>query len=308
MEDMVPPAQRRPGPSPFGARAMEGGFSGETYLVEGPAGPAVLRLYGRDPQRAAIDASLLHLVRGLVPVPRVLDLRRPDPAAPDEPAHLLTTLEPGERLSQVLPYADDALRDALAASVAGVLGALSAMPFLRSATFLDADLHLARRAAPADGLVEWLDQHIAGGALRSWDPTLLRRLQQVCARADDLLDAVERSCLVHSDFNPKNILVDPQTGTVSAVVDWEYSMAGSPYADLGNLLRFERGNAWSRRVLDHFVSVTPPAPADPLLLGYASDLWALVELAARAVPNPVTQAAGQLLTAVARTGDLAARP
>jgi aminoglycoside phosphotransferase (APT) family kinase protein len=297
-----------PAASAFGARPLAGGFSGETYLVEGPAGPAVLRIYARDPQRAAIDASLLHLVRGLVPVPGVLDLRRPDPAHPGEPAHLLTTFEPGVRLSEVLPHADVRLRSALAASVARVLAALSVMPLLRPATFVDADLRLAARAAPADGLVEWLDRHVSGTPLGAWAPALLHSLSEVCAGADDLLDVVGRSCLVHSDFNSKNILVDPHTAAVTAVVDWEYAMSGSPFADLGNLLRFERGNDWTHRVLEHYVEMTPQAPADPLLLGYASDLWALIDLAARAARNPVTEAASHLLVAVARTGDLAARP
>jgi aminoglycoside phosphotransferase (APT) family kinase protein len=41
--------------------------------------------------------------------------------------------------------------------------------------------------------------------------------------------------LVHGDFNPINILV--HKGTVSGVLDWEFSHAGSPYMDIGNLLR-----------------------------------------------------------------------
>ncbi len=41
--------------------------------------------------------------------------------------------------------------------------------------------------------------------------------------------------LVHGDFNPSNILIDD--GKVSAVLDWEFAMSGSPYLDIGNLLR-----------------------------------------------------------------------
>src|SRR4029453_13655502 len=48
-----------------------------------------------------------------------------------------------------------------------------------------------------------------------------------------------RTALVHADFNPKNLLVDPATGGVTGVLDWEYAYAGAPLADLGNLLRFE---------------------------------------------------------------------
>ncbi len=41
--------------------------------------------------------------------------------------------------------------------------------------------------------------------------------------------------LVHGDFNPTNILV--HNGVVSGVVDWEFSHSGTPYMDIGNLLR-----------------------------------------------------------------------
>ena len=77
---------------------------------------------------------------------------------------------------------------------------------------------------------------------------------------------------MHSDFNPKNILVDPASGAVTAVLDWEYAHAGSPYADLGNLLRFERGTAWAHDVLDAFVRRVPDLASDPLRLAYAGDL------------------------------------
>lgn len=292
----------------FGAQPLEGGFSGETFLVEGPAGPAVLRIYGRDPQRAPVDAALLHLVRDLSPVPTVLDLHRADPRQPEEPAHLLTTFEPGRRLEDVLPGAGQPLRRTLAGSVADVLAALSGMPFLRPAAFADADLRLSEQAAPATDLVAWLHLHVQSRALRTWDPRLLRSLREVCAHADGLLDGVHRSCLVHSDFNPKNILVDPVAGVVTAVLDWEYAHAGSPYSDLGNLLRFERGSAWSHDVLEAFTRRVPAPVQDPLLLAYAGDLWALIDLAGRPARNRIVDEATRLLATIARTGDLAARP
>jgi thiamine kinase-like enzyme len=40
---------------------------------------------------------------------------------------------------------------------------------------------------------------------------------------------------VHGDFNPTNILV--HKGAVTCILDWEFSHAGSPYMDIGNLLR-----------------------------------------------------------------------
>lgn len=45
----------------------------------------------------------------------------------------------------------------------------------------------------------------------------------------------QQPSLTHGDFNPTNILI--HEGEVSAVLDWEYSHAGTPYMDIGNLLR-----------------------------------------------------------------------
>ena len=41
--------------------------------------------------------------------------------------------------------------------------------------------------------------------------------------------------LVHGDFNPSNILI--QGGVISGILDWEYYHSGTPYMDIGNLLR-----------------------------------------------------------------------
>ena len=41
--------------------------------------------------------------------------------------------------------------------------------------------------------------------------------------------------LVHGDFNPSNVLI--KDGVVSGILDWEFSLSGTPYMDIGNLLR-----------------------------------------------------------------------
>ena len=41
--------------------------------------------------------------------------------------------------------------------------------------------------------------------------------------------------LVHGDFNPTNILVE--SGQLCGILDWEYALAGTPFMDIGNLLR-----------------------------------------------------------------------
>ena len=38
--------------------------------------------------------------------------------------------------------------------------------------------------------------------------------------------------LVHGDFGPNNVLLDPETFEVTAVVDWEFAHLGDPVEDL----------------------------------------------------------------------------
>jgi aminoglycoside phosphotransferase (APT) family kinase protein len=62
------------------------------------------------------------------------------------------------------------------------------------------------------------------------------KLRQILADENTRLAEIhEQPSLTHGDFNPTNILV--HEGEVSAVLDWEYGHAGTPYMDIGNLLR-----------------------------------------------------------------------
>jgi aminoglycoside phosphotransferase (APT) family kinase protein len=141
-----------------------------------------------------------------------------------------------------------------------------------------------------------------------WDPDLLAGLERVADEAQSRLDTVRRTCLVHSDANPKNMLVDPETLTVTGLLDWEFAHSGHPFTDLGNLLRFDRRPAYVEAALGAWCERRGSDPAETLELARAADLWALVDLAARRGQNPVADRAHEHLLAIARTGDLHALP
>ncbi len=158
-----------------------------------------------------------------------------------------------------------------------------------SGLFVDADLTIEPFAGT---LPEWVTSH----ALE------LDGLLEVAEEAEARLASVGRVSFVHSDLNPKNLIVDPSTLRVAAVLDWEFAHAGSPYTDLGNAVRFDRQPAW--------VDAVVAAYDDPSALDLArrADLWALVELAARRGRNPVADAAHDLLRAIAGARDVHATP
>jgi len=273
----------------------------------------VVRIYARPSHRGdaahEVDAALLHLVRGLVPVPEVLEVRRAAPAS-DLPALLVTSYLPGERADLLLPRLDDRRRAELGAHLGDLLADLGGMPQLKAGPFVDGDLVVGRFTAagepPLDGLPAMVQ--LVESSLAWWTPEELDGLREVAVEAQALLDTVGRCCLVHSDFNPKNLLVDPDSLAVTGLLDWEYAHAGHPFTDLGNLLRFERDDVFTEAVLEAYVARRGGTASEALALARAADLWALLDLAPRRADNPVAQEADRLLRAIARTRDPGATP
>jgi len=286
-------------PIPTDLVPLAGGFSGETFVAGEGSDRVVVRIYAarsarRGPRAVDVDSALLRLMRGVVPVPEVLEVRRPHG---DLPGLLVTGFLPGERGDLLLARLDPAGRATVGTALGRILDRLAHVPTLRGGEFTDGELHIEPFAGAADGLPGWVAAH--RGALSRWDPAELAGLDRLADKAQGLLDAVDRTCVVHSDLNPKNVLIDPRTLEVTGLLDWEFAHSGSPYTDVGNLLRFERDEPFTTAVL---------AEWGDLDLARAADLYALVDLAARDhepdVSNPVTSAADALLRAMAASGDL----
>jgi len=282
---------------------LEGGWSGETFLAEAAGERTVVRIYARPsprgPEAHEVDAALLRLVRGLVPVAEVLEVRRADPAT-GMPALLVTSLLPGVRADVLLPSLDDAGLRILGGNLGALLARLAGMPMPRAGEFVDADLRIEPFPEAAGDLVDWVGLYAGALDLGS---DAMAGLLKVATEAQADLDTVRRVCLVHSDLNPKNLLVEPESLTVTGLVDWEFAHAGSPYADLGNLLRFERRPAFADAVVGEYADRLGVDPTRALELARAADLFALVELASRRGQNPVADRAHVQLRAIAERRD-----
>ena len=294
----------------FGLSPLPGGHSGETFLASAAGEQTVVRVYAgrgaaRGPEASTVDAAVLRLVRGLLPVPEVLEVRRPDPAG-QAPALLVTSHLPGTRLDLLLPELDATARASVGRHLGRLLARLACMPMPRRGLFVDGDLRVT--PLPATDLVELVDQARASTALQDWPPDELAALLEVADRAQMLLDGVTRTCLVHGDLNPKNLLVDPDSLAVTGLLDWEFAHAGVPGTDLGNLLRFEREDTFATSVQEAYARDVPDAGEDLLDVARAADLPALLDLAGRRGENPVTEQAHHLLRAVALERDLHALP
>jgi hypothetical protein len=208
---------------------LEGGTSGETFLGQVAGERCVVRIYATQGDRgeaaSEIDAALLRLVRGLVPVPDVLEVRRPDPAT-GLPGLLVTSFVPGVRGDLLLPTLDDQGLARAGHALGTVAAVLAGMPQLRPGPFLDRDLTVGT----------WSDH--------------------------DDREVPPRCCLVHGDLDPAHVLMDADTLSVLGVTGWGGAHAGHPLSDLRRLLATDHGEAFHHAAWTAYASRHGGSPGE----------------------------------------------
>lgn len=275
------------------ARTLAGGFSHETALLSLPDGPVVARFGGPDP---AIEAAVMAAARPHVPVPRVL-LVLPGEAG-RRPAMVLEHVS-GRLLSEVLAdrSVGAAKLRALGAEVGRVAARISVPEFDRPGFFADAGLAVAPERPWSAQLPELVERWVGEAPEFRLDRATGAAWLDLCAKHAPALTAVDQQArLVHSDLNPKNLLVSRTTDgwRVAAVLDWEFSYSGCPYGDAANMARFgaDYPDGFLSAFRTAFAEHQPVAPpADWAYLGRVLDMFALSELLTRPAGNPVADRA-----------------
>jgi aminoglycoside phosphotransferase (APT) family kinase protein len=294
-------------------RPVVGGNSGEVFLARSAAtgDDVVVRAYGagrrrRGPEAPGVHAAVLRRVDGVVPAPRVIELR--EPARDGESALLVTTVVPGVVLDQVLQAAEPDLADALGRSLGEVLGRLTCIPMGGPGDFLDATLENRIWPEGSESLVTWLDRWRDRAPLAALGAHETATLYEACREADALLATAPRACLVHGDFSPRNVLCDPGTGVVTGLIDWEFAHAGHPMEDAGHQLRERPGSAFVTAMLDSLDAWLPPSERSDAethrRTARAADLYWIIEIASRLGQGSATHTGHRILSDIARTGDL----
>lgn len=259
---------------------------------DGPVRDGPVRDVAAAGRTCAVEAALAGRLRGVAPVAEVVAADASGAQA-GEPV-LLSRYVPGVMLRTALAEPGTSQEDhaALGRAAGRALAAIGRVGFDRAGFFGDDTLTPSADGMPAS-LAEFVDDCLARGHAReALDPAELAGLRSLAAAWTPLAARADGdSRLVHSDYNPKNLLVARDTEarhasggwSVTAVLDWEFAFSGSPLHDVGNMLRFtgEIPPAFAAAFTDGFRAAGGELPPDWREISRALDLYALAELLTR---------------------------
>ncbi|WP_070119385.1 phosphotransferase family protein [Bacillus marinisedimentorum] len=214
----------------------------------------VLRIYSNNNKSMDIERKILNLLKDVIPVPQVI--YNDSSCSVFKYPFLILSWVQGVQLSEIL-YRRNKKEIACAANEVGKFLAeihKNKFPF---PGFFDEDLGIQEFIKlDANKFLMYIEDSLAKGhAAKHLGVDLSSELWKFSNDHAYLIDHIgEQNSLVHSDFNPLNILVNERESKVNitGILDWEFAFSGSHLIDIGNMLRYE--NATDPEFLNPFIS------------------------------------------------------
>ncbi len=211
---------------------LGGGKINSNYALSLKADPfnAVLRLYARGQRTCRMERDILQALEGRVSVAKVL-LDESDNAQP----FLVLDWINGETLDHTLDQQSRSPAN-LGSQAGDVLADIHQLDF-PEAGFFGEGLKVEKPfALGQESFLSFVGPALDARAGTRLGAERTNHLRQFALWAAPLLDQLpKRACLIHSDFNPPNLMIFH--GKLTAVLDWEFAHAGTPLTDIANMLR-----------------------------------------------------------------------
>ena len=221
---------------------LSGGLSHTNYKVHvrNKKEPVVLRL-SRDTESLQREENLHALFETDSRVPRFFHVIKKE----EYTAGVIEWKE-GILLRDKLQNTDPQEKEEMGFSIGRLIASCRKVTFPHQG-FLDSDLNVTEEftLTPASYL-ETVEHFILDRKSGNWlERELTDSILKECRLNASILEEDESGpSLVHGDMNGLNILMDGVE--VSALLDWEFTMSGSIYFDLGNLIRYDTYKDFSR--------------------------------------------------------------
>lgn len=218
------------------------GLRNANFLLELDAAPEriVLRIYEHDPSLCRKELDLQRVIRSSVPVAEVLHAE-PD-GWNDIPPFVLSRYVDGVEFRQLKRIPEACSQAAYA--VGQTLARIGGITFSNSGWIGPGPRVSDPLMEGANPVPRFAELCLASANLhRRMGPDLRERtLALIWSHAAELASLEETKSLVHGDFGKRNVIVRQSSGVwiVAAVLDWEFAFSGSPLADIGHFLRYER--------------------------------------------------------------------
>jgi len=199
--------------------------------------PLVLRIYIREKNALAREKAIHQLLKNYLPVP-LFFYTDASCTLINHPYALMEWKE-GELMRNVILKGDERDISECAFSAGKCLSVLKNIEFHQNG-FFDENLQIRpfnqEEAFIPFGLGLLKQQTVR----ESLSTSVLVELEQIFYESVPFLPKPNEANLTHADFDPANMLVTKTNATwqVSAILDWEFSFAGSYLMDMGLMLRY----------------------------------------------------------------------
>lgn len=191
----------------------------------------ILKIFFSQEQDYKKEHEILKIIRNKVPVQEICKFDKDDII--ENKYYAIYKYVEGTTLSRSLQNTD-IVGKSIIKDAASALAEIHRIKF-KSIGFFDENLNITVKLKPLD---QWYGDFINEKAGERLGRELIEKIRILVDKSrEELVNLDNDPRLVHGDFQGTNILI--KENRISGIIDWEFSMAGHPLADIGQFFRYD---------------------------------------------------------------------
>jgi aminoglycoside phosphotransferase (APT) family kinase protein len=214
------------------------GCANTNYKVTFKTGspPLIIRIYQREAHGLQVEQTVQKHLASQLPVPKILYADFDSQVIPFP--YALVEYVDGILMREIILKGNSQTMPACVYEAGLYLDRLRQISFVAGGFFDNQGIQtFAANTSYAQIILEFLNKDTVS---QYFSKSLHQKLQDLILDYGALLPPTSPANLVHADFDPTNILVKKINNQwqISAILDWEFSFAGSYLLDMGLMLRY----------------------------------------------------------------------